>query len=342
MTRLHDEGPSAPLMRLINGYQVSQAIHVATVLGIPGLLAEGPRTTDELAAATDSTGNALRRLLRALAAIGVFHEEAVDRFSLTPLGDDLRPDAPDSLAGWAAFVGRPHHWEAWGHLLDSVKSGENAFRSLHGVDVWTHRSEHPEERAVFDAAMVALTRPTNASLLEAYDFGGFGMLVDVGGGVGTFLAALLAAYPSLHGILFDQPHVFEGAKEQLRAAGVADRCRIVAGSFFDELPEGADAYLLKSILHDWEDEEAAAILRTCRRAIGPGGTLIVVERVLGPPNQGAKTKFSDLNMLVMPGGRERGLQEFEALFETAGFRLERETPSSSGFSVIAASPARAS
>src|SRR4051812_8658450 len=336
MARLGDEAPAATLRRLINGYQISQAIHVATVLGIPDLLAEGPLTADELAAATDSNGNALRRLLRALAAVGVFHEDAADRFSLTPLGDGLRADAPDSLAGWVAFVGRAHHWEAWGHLLDSIRSGETAFRGLHGVDVWTYRSEHPEENAVFDAAMVALTRPTNASLLDAYDFGRFGVLVDVGGGVGTLLSAVLAAYPSLHGVLFDQPHVLDGAEELLRDAGVTDRCRIVAGSFFDEVPGGADAYLLKSILHDWDDEEAVAILRTCRRAIGAGGTLLVVERVLGQPNEGADTKFSDLNMLVMPGGRERSLREFEVLFETAGFRLEDETPTSSGFSVIAA------
>jgi hypothetical protein len=149
---------------------------------------------------------------------------------------------------------------------------------------------------------------------------------------------LLAAYPLLHGVLFDQPHVLGAAEEKLRAAGVIDRCRIVTGSFFDELPEGADAYLLKSILHDWEDEEAVAILRTCRRAMRTGGALLVVERVLGPPNEDARAKFSDLNMLVMPGGRERGLQEFEALFAAAGFRLEGETPSSSGFSVIAAAP----
>jgi len=341
MASLPDEAPAATLRRLINGYQISQAIHAATVLGIPELLAEGPRTPDDLAAATGSNGNALRRLLRALAAIGVFHEDADDRFSLTPLGDGLRADVPDSLAGWAAFAGRPHHWEAWGHLLGSVRSGENAFRTVHGVDVWTYRSEHPEERAVFDAAMVALTRRTNASLLEAYDFSGFGMLVDVGGGLGTFLSALLAAYPSLQGVLFDQAHVLEGAEELLRDAGVIERCSIVAGNFFEEVPKGADAYLLKSILHDWNDEEAATILRTCRRAIGVGGTLLVVERVLGQPNEGAETKFSDLNMLVMPGGRERSLQEFEKLFETAGFRLEHETPSSSGFSVIAATPARA-
>src|SRR3954454_1282492 len=338
MARLGDEAPAATLRRLINGYQVSQAIHVATVLGIPDLLAEGPSTADELAAATDSNANALRRLLRALAAVGVFQEDAGDRFSLTPLGDGLRADAPNSLAGWVAFVGRAHHWEAWGHLLDSVKSGENAFRGLHGVDVWTYRSEHPEERAVFDAAMVALTGRTNGSLVDAYGFGRFGRLVDVGGGVGTLLSAVLAAYPSLHGVLFDQPHVLDGAEELLRDAGVAGRCRVVAGSFFDEVPQGADAYVLKSILHDWDDEEAAATLRTCRRAIGAGGTLLVVERVLGPPNEGPMAKLSDLNMLVMPGGRERALQEFEALFEAAGFRLEHETPTASGFSVIAGRP----
>jgi hypothetical protein len=323
---------------MINGYQVSQAIHAATVLGIPALLADGPQTADELAVATDSNTNALRRLLRALAAIGVFHEEEGDRFALTPLGDALRPDAANSVAGWAAFVGRPHHWEAWGHIVDSIRTGENTFKALNGVDVWTYRSEHPEEGAVFDAAMVAMTRGTNAALLEAYDFGKFDTLVDVGGGVGTFLAAMLAAHPSLQGILFDQPHVVGGAEERLRDAGVIDRCRVVAGSFFDEVPEGADAYVLKSILHDWEDEEAVAILRSCRRAIRTGGALLVVERVLGGPNEDARGKFSDLNMLVMPGGRERGLAEFDALFDAAGFRLDGATPSSSGYSVIAASP----
>src|SRR5204863_1777699 len=209
-----------------------------------------------------------------------------DRFSLTQLGDCLRRDAPDSLAGWAAFVGRPPHWLAWGHLLEGIRSGENVFKSLHGVDVWRYRAEHPEEQAVFDAAMVALTRRTNASVLETYDFGRFRTLVDVGGGLGTFVAAALTAYPSLQGILFDQQHVLMGAGDLLRAAGVADRCRVVPGSCFDGAPERGDAYVLKSILHDWADEESKTILRACRRAIVSDGRLLVVERVVGRPNEG--------------------------------------------------------
>jgi O-methyltransferase domain/Dimerisation domain len=341
MRAVADEAPAATLKRLIDGYEVSQAIHVAAVLGIADLLAEAPRTADELATSTGTNRNALRRLLRALAAVGVFDEDEGGAFSLTAVGDGLRRDTPSSLAAWATFIGRPHHWDAWGQLLAGVETGDNAFKILHGIDVWTYRAEHPEEGDVFDAAMVAMTRRTNASVLDAYDFNGFATLVDVGGGRGTFVAALLATYPSLHGVLFDQPHVLAGAQELLREAGVADRCRVVGGSFFDEVPDGADAYLLKSILHDWEDDEATAILRTCRHAIGAGGTVLVVERVVGPPNEGADTKFSDLNMFVKTGGRERDLREFEALFDAAGFRLDHETPTASGFSVIAATPAQA-
>jgi hypothetical protein len=330
--------PATALRRLLNGYQVSQAVHAAAMLGIPDLLADGARTPDELAPEAGADSDALRRLLRALAAVGVLHEDEDDRFSLTQLGDCLRRDSPDSLAAWAVFVGSPHHWTTWGHLLDGIRSGENVFKSLHGVDVWQYRAEHEEERAVFDAAMVGLTRRTNVAILEAFDFGRFRTLVDIGGGLGTFVAGVLAAYPLLQGILFDQPHVVAGADDLLRDAGVADRCRVATGSFFDSVPEGGDAYLLKSVLHDWADEESVAILRACRRAIVSDGRLLVVERVVGRPNEGADTKFSDLNMLVMPGGRERTLEEFALLFEAAGFRLEGETPTASGFSVIEATP----
>jgi hypothetical protein len=331
-----DETPAAALRRLLNGYQISQAVHVAAVLGIPELLADGARTPDELAPAAGADTDALRRLLRALAAVGILHEDEEDRFSLTQLGDCLRRDAPDSLAAWAIFVGHPHHWTTWGHLLEGIRSGANVFKSLHGVDVWQYRAEHAEEREIFDAAMVGLTRRTNRSILEAFDFSPFRTLVDVGGGLGTFVAGVLAAYPSLQGILFDRPHVLAEADDLLRDAGVADRCRVVTGSFFDSVPEGGDAYVLKSVLHDWGDDDSTTILRACRRAIGPDGRLLVVERIAGRPNEGAETKFSDLNMLVMPGGRERTLEEFAVLFEAAGFRLEGETPTASGFSVVEA------
>lgn len=329
----------ATLAELVNGYRVTQALYAATALGIPDLLADASRTPEDLATAAHADADALRRLLRALAAVGVVAEVVGDRFSLTPLGEPLRTEAPDSIAGLLAFLGRPHHWETWGHLLDSVESGENAFKRLHGVDVWTYRAERAKEAAIFDAAMVAQTRRTNAAVLEAYDFDGFRTLVDVGGGLGTFLAAILQSHPLLNGVVFDQPHVLDGADDLLRKVGVADRCQIVGGSFFDAVPTGGDGYLLKSILHDWLDDDAADILRTCRRAMGADATLLVVERVLGPPNEGLETKLSDLNMLVMAGGRERSREEFAALFEAGGFTLQGETPTASGFSVLAAAPA---
>ena len=333
-----DQRPAVELRRLVNGYQVSQCIYVAAALGIADLLADGPRSSDELAAAADADPRSLHRLLRALAAVGVLCEEDDRRFALTELGEAIRSDAPEGIAGWAAFVGRPSHWQAWGDLLHSVRTGENAFRHVHGTDVWSYRAERPEESEVFDRAMMTLTRRSNRALVEAYDFRRFGTIVDVGGGNGALLALLLARYPALKGVLFDQPHVVAGAGEVLGAAGVAERCRVVSGSFFDGIPPGGDAYLLKAIIHDWEDAESRAILRECRAVVPDAGALLVIDRVLGPPNTDPAAKLSDLNMLVAAGGCERTLEEFESLFAEAGFRLVGATPTAAGLSVIEGAP----
>ena len=271
--------------------------------------------------------------------MGVFREEGGRRFTLTELGDCLRSDAPEGIAGWARFAGSPSHWLAWGELLHTVRTGENAFRHAHSTDVWTYRAERPEESAIFDGAMMALTRSSNRALVEAYDFGRFTTIVDVGGGNGALLALLLERYPALRGVVFDQPHVVSGAAEVLGAAGVAERCRVLGGSFFEEVPTGGDAYALKAIIHDWEDEESLAILRNCRAAMADDGTLLVIERVLGPPNTDVATKLSDLNMLVAPGGRERTEDEFESLLAAAGFRLVGVTPTAVGLSVLESVPA---
>jgi hypothetical protein len=317
------------LRRLVNSYQLSQAIHVAAVLGIADLLAGGPRSSDELAAATDTNPRALYRLLRALAAFGLFHEDEGRRFSLTELGGPLRSDAPESVAGWDSFVGRRNIRDAWSALEDSIRTGENAFELAHGVSVWEYRSQHLEESEIFDRAMASSSHGVIRSLIEAYDFGRFGTIVDVGGGNGTLLAALLAEYPDLNGVLFDQAQVVQGVD-------LGERGRVVAGSFFESVPEGGDAYLLKWIIHDWEDEEAVAILRTVRQN---GGALLLVEKIVDPPNEGADAKLSDLNMLVGPGGKERTLDEFRSLFEAAGYRLVGNTPSASGQHVIEGEPA---
>jgi hypothetical protein len=320
---------AAELRRLVNSYQLSQAIHVAAVLGIADLLANGPRSSEDLAAETDSDPRALYRLLRALAAFDLFHEDDDRRFSLTELGDALRSDAPESVAGWAAFVGRKNIRDAWSSLEESIRTGENAFKLAHGTNVWEYRARNPEESEIFDRAMASSSQLVIRSLIDAYDFGRFGTIVDVGGGNGTLLRALLDEYPQLQGVLFDQPHVVEGID-------LGERGSVVGGSFFESVPEGGDAYLLKWIIHDWEDEESVAILRNVRRN---GGTLLLVERVVEAPNEGPETKLGDLNMLVGPGGQERTLDEFRALFEASGYELVGDTPTASGMHVIEGSPA---
>ena len=318
-----DEGLGSAMRRLVDGYQVSQALHVAATLGIADLLVGGPRTSDELAEATETHGPTLYRLLRALASEGVFIELEGRRFDLTPLGEHLRSDVPDSIAAWAAYVGRAFYWQAWAGLLHSVRTGENAFRHLHGTDVWTYRSTRPEENAIFDRAMTSNSRRFNAALLAAYDFGRFRTIVDVGGGNGAFIVAVLSAHAQLEAVLFDQPHVVAGASAPLEAGGVSERCRVVGGSFFDSVPAGAEAYVLRAVIHDWEDDESIRILKIVRHAMHPHGFVLLVERVIAPPNEGRDGQFSDLNMLVAPGGRERTRDEFAALLEASGLRLNR-------------------
>jgi O-methyltransferase domain/Dimerisation domain len=312
------ESSSAALMRLINGYQVSQAIHVAATLGIADELADGPRAVGDLASVTATHAGSLHRLLRALAAVGIVREEHDETFALTDLGEALRGPAQP----WAAYIGRPSHWAAWGQLLHSVRTGENAFRAIHGVDVWEYRAERPKEAAIFDAAMTGFSRRVNAAVAAAHDFGRYGVIVDVGGGRGALLAGVLAAYPGVRGVLFDQPAVVAGAE--------TDRIEVVGGSFFESVPEGGDAYLLKSVLHDWEDEQVIEILRACRRAARAGTALLVIERQFARPD----TKLSDLNMLVGPGGRERTAEEYAALLSTAGYEYLGETPTAAGVSLF--------
>jgi hypothetical protein len=331
--------PSAELRRLVNGYQVSQAIHVAATLGIADLLAGGPRDCDDLAAATETDAGALYRLLRALAAVGVLHEEDGRRFSLTAVGEELRSDAEAPVGGWAAFIGRPYYWQAWGALLHSVRTSENAFRHVHGTDPWSYRAAHLEEAAIFDRAMADLARRSHDSVMHAYDFGRFGTVVDVGGGNGAFLAAVLSEHPAMHGVLLDLPHAVAGSAAVFEAAGVARRCEAVAGDFFAAVPEGGDAYVLRAVLHDWEDDEAAAILASCRRAMRPEAALIVIERDLGPPNALPDAKLSDLNMLVAPGGRERTVAEYGDLVARAGLTLHESHEAGYGLHVMVSRPA---
>jgi hypothetical protein len=330
---------STDLLSLIDGFRVTQTIHAAVELGIPDLLGDGERTADDLADATQADPATLYRLLRALASLGILREAEDRRFSLAELGAPLRADAPGSLRGWVRLQGRDYIWRSWGNLTNAVRAGENSFRALHGTDIWEWRADHPEESAIFDDAMRSTTLAANSAILAAYDFGRFGTVVDVAGGNGALLAALLRAHPGMRGILFDQEHVVSGAGPILQAAGVLDRCEVVGGSFFSSVPEGGDAYVLKWIIHDWEDSESIAILRTCRDAMGPEAVVLLIERDLGPPNENPAAKLADLNMFVMPGGRERTEEEYGQLFAQAGLRHVSTALAASGHALMEAVPA---
>ncbi len=332
------ETPAAALMRMVNGYQVSQAIHAAAVLRIADHLTAGPLGCEALAAVTGTHPDALYRLLRALAAVGVFHEDADRRFALAPMGHCLRSDAAQPVGPWAVFVGRPYVRRAWDDLLYSVQTGENAFHHVHGMGVWDYRTRHPEEGKLFDGAMQALSHGVGEAVAAAYGFGRFRRIVDIGGGSGALIAQILAANEAAHGVLFDLPYVVAGAGEVLKPAGVAGRCDIVAGSFFEGVPQGGDAYLLKAILHDWDDKPATTILRVCREAMATDGRVLVIERLMAPANEGPDAKFSDLNMLVAPGGRERSREEFAALLRAAGLRLTRVIDTGTRLSIVEAMP----
>jgi hypothetical protein len=306
---------------------MSQAIYVATRLGIPDLLADGPRETGDLARATGSHAPTLRRVLLALAGVGVLDKVGPDRFALNPVGAGLRTGVPGSVRASVLFLLNESHWRPWGHLLHTVRTGETAFDHVHGASLFDYLATHPEEASLFNAGMLG-NSPAHARLVAAsYDFSAMSRVVDVAGGRGRLLATVLACNPHLRGTLFDLPPVIEDARHLIDDAGVADRCAFVGGDFFEAVPEGGDAYILRNIIHDWGDDQAVAILTTCRRAMAGGACLILVERyVADDPREALPVLHADLEILVNVGGRERTTDEYAALLARSGLRLARTIP----------------
>jgi hypothetical protein len=320
------------LRDMVTGFRLSAALNVAADLGISDELVDGPRTAAELAGVVGADPDTLRRLLHALATVGVYAEGPDGSFANTELGEGLRSDVPDSVRPLARTLNSPALWAAWGHLGHSVRTGENAFVAKHGVDAWTRRRGHPEENAIFNETMTVQTTVIADAVAEAYDFAGLSTVVDVGGGQGSLLEAVLTRHPHLTGTVFDQEHV---VATEPSTPTLASRWSAASGSFFFAVPE-ADAYLLKSILHDWPDDRCVEILDTCRRSLRPQGVVLVVETILGRPGFEVQAAFSDLNMLVMPGGRERTEEEYAALLAAAGLRLTRVVDTGTRMSVVEA------
>jgi hypothetical protein len=338
------ELPSAmKLTQMLVGKSVSQAISVAAELGVADVLQGAPKHVEELAAATATHAPSLYRLLRALASVGIFVEIEDHQFGLTPLAACLRGDAPDSIRNFARWYGVPLVLRGWDELLHSVKTGETGVKQALGVtDPFAYMSEHPEQEQIFQACMTEISRNNMPGIVGAYDFGRFRKIVDVGGSHGLLLSAILRRYPSPHGIVFDLPRVVEGARREIAAAGLTERCEPVAGNFFESVPAGADAYVLKQVIHDWDDAPAVAILRNVRKAIRPEGRLLLLEFVIPPANEPSLSKVFDLGMLVLTGGRERTEIEYGDLFAAAGFTLTAVYPTASPQCVIEGVPLTAS
>jgi hypothetical protein len=329
--------PNEELNRLIAGFWATQAIYVAVRLRIPDLLASGPQTAAELADQSGAHSRSLYRLLRALASSGVFHEDADHRFSLTPLSECLRNDTPGSLAALTWMRG-DWQYRAWGDLLHNVQTGETAFSHVFGEPLFEYLRQNPQSAAIFDQGMVGVHGRETEAMLAAFDFSDIRVLADIGGGNGSVLAAVLTRYPSLRAILFDRTDVIHRAQVNLTHAGVADRIQFVAGDFFQSVPSGADAYFLRHIIHDWNDAQAATILKNCRSAMPANGRLLLAEFVLPDGPEPFHGKWFDLAMMVVTGGQERTEAEYRRLVDASGFDWRRVVPTAGELSIVEATP----
>jgi ubiquinone/menaquinone biosynthesis C-methylase UbiE len=330
--------PYLVMRDLLMGACKAQAIYAAASLGLADRIEqEGPQAPAALATATGTQAGPLYRLLRALASLGIFAEDSQGRFGLTPLAECLLSNRPGSQRALALMKGE-EHYRCWGELLHSVKTGQTAFEHLYHQPVFAYLAEHPRAAAIFDEAMTGVHGNETGAMIDAYDFSGIGTLVDVGGGNGGLLMAVLERYPSLGGILFDRADVIARARTRLEAAGLLDRCRLAEGSFFEAVPAGGDAYLMRHIIHDWTDEQCQTILRCCRQVLPPHGKLLIVETVIPAGNDPSFAKLLDLTMLAMPGGKERTEAEYRRLLSQAGFRLQRIVPTQADIHVIESVP----
>lgn len=329
------------LMQIAGGYVPAAALWVAAELGIADRLAGGPRRIDELAADTGTNADTLSRVLRLLAMIGIFTEAQPGQFALTPAAALLRADVPGSLRDMVLWIAEPFHLHIAEHLMDSVRTGQTTIEHVTGESAWRYFEQNAAVHEVFQRAMTSMSMQVAPAVLEAYDFSPFSTVVDVAGGHGFLLTTILQRHPRLTGILFDLPDVAAAAARHIAELGLSGRCTVQSGDFFAGVPAGGDAYVMKSIIHDWPDERALVLLSNCRRALGnrPNGRLVLTELVVPPGNGAHLSKLIDIEMLFYTGGRERTAAQFEALLGRAGFRLLRIIPTRSPMSLVEAAVA---
>ena len=330
--------PYVGILQILNGAHVAGAVSCLAQLGIPDLLENGPKSAEELASQTGSQPEALYRLMRATACVGVLAEGSDGKFSQTPMSAVLCSQAQPGLRGLAIMGGREWHGLGWSHLEYCVKTGKQALNKIYGTPIFEFFSKNPEEAQIFDDAMTGLSSIDGPAVANAYNFDGIPTIVDIAGGRGLLLATLLQKNPHLKGTLYEMPHVLAGAKSGALKPFM-DRCRLASGDMFSSVPPGADAYIMKHIIHDWPDEDCVKILKACREAVNPGGKLLVVDCVILPGNDFSPAKFLDLQMLIFPSGRERTEKEFRDLFAAAGWKLSRVISTAAPDSIMEGLPA---
>lgn len=332
----YDDQPTTAMLRVVTNFWISRAVYVAAKLGLADLLKEGPQTAEEIAVATQTHAPSLYRVLRALAGAGILIEDEQHRFTLTAVGAVLRTDIEGSLRAWVSVQLGDEHYRAWGDPLYSVQTGEIAFDHIFGMGAWKYRAQNPAHAKVFDEAMANLTGIYNGAVLSSYSFSQFRRIVDIGGGDGGLLVAILQRNPGVKGVLVDVPHVAEKARKRIEGANLVDRCQIVAGDAFISVPDHGDAYILSRVIHDWDDSRSVDLLRNCHRAMTTDGKLILIEGVIPSGNESHIIKYFDLNMMTLNGGRERTAEEFEALLIAGGFNVLRITPTTTAMSIVEA------
>ncbi|HTE85703.1 MAG TPA: methyltransferase [Dehalococcoidia bacterium] len=328
--------PHAQVIQMATAYWVSRAVYAAAYFGIADQFKDGPRSAEQLAAATGTHAGALGRVLRTLASVGLFRTNEEGEFALTPLGATLQADAPGAARSTVIALAGDWFWAAWGEVLHAVRTGETGVQKALGASEYQYLEQHPEQASHFNAAMIGYHGAEPAAIVEAYDFSGFGRAVDVGGGSGNLLATILAANPNLQGVLLDRPQVVPDAERNLSAAGMAGRCQVVGGDFLEAVPEGGDGYIVSHCIHNWDEASCVRILANCRRAMQQSGRLLIIEAVVRPGDEPDPAKILDLAMLLVPGGQERSQDEYRILLDKAGFRLTRVVPTRTSASVIEA------
>jgi hypothetical protein len=326
------------ILQLMTGVYVAGAVSCLARLGIPDLVEAAPKSAQELAKQIGADPQALYRLMRATASVGVLMEGPDGKFSQTPMSGVLRSDATPSLRAWTTMGGREWHGRGWSHLEYCVRTGKQALDQVYGAHVFDFLKQHAEDGNIFNDAMTELSMIDSPAVAEAYNFDGIRSIVDVGGGHGLLLATILKRNPHIRGTLYEVPHVVEGAKEG-PLKPVLDRCAVASGDMFSSVPQGVDAYMMKHIIHDWPDDRCVQILKACRKGVNSGGRLLVVDTVIEPGNAFSPGKFLDLQMLIFPGGRERTEKQFRDLFAASGWQLNRIIPTAALDSIVEGVPA---